>query len=157
MRRRRLWCRPRGGAGKIAMPFRPRSDFAGFIPGSMLTGATREGALGDLIWKSPENCGPGVPSITVGAGQGLSVALGVCSQGSRKCCCCMLDLLVCISPGWFSQRTLEMLDLMALGPGPMVPSRAEEGSCPSEGGRQLWKGQSGRRKHSSLMVTTGIV
>lgn len=42
------------------MPFRPHSDFAGFIPGSVLTGATRGGALGDLIWKSPENCRPGV-------------------------------------------------------------------------------------------------
>lgn len=29
-------------------------------------------------------------------------------------------------PGWFSKRTLEMLGPMAVGPGSMIPSWAEE-------------------------------
>lgn len=55
------------------------------------------------------------------------------------------------------KEDMEMLDPMALGPGPRVPSGAEEGSRPSEGWGQLWKGQSGQRKHSALVVLTGTI
>lgn len=37
-----------------------------------------------------------------------------------------------------------MLDLMTLGPGPMLPSGAKEGSHLSEGGDNCEKGRGGR-------------
>lgn len=74
-------------------------------------------------------------------------------MGAKLCSCPRRDTIYDISssvslPDWFSKRTLEILGLMALGPGSMVLSGAEEESHPPQrAGEQLWKGQSGRRKH----------